>query len=352
MSYSKGKTAKGGKEAFIPYIPFDHEEARDLIYQNLSFIGMPIDEKCDFLNKANKKVYNYFVKVLKVFNNNSDDEVNSILNIMWSQSTMSHFEALKTKNMNLLNIYIVKINFDDKSKLDIKSLDGKIIFGITLKYGEKISGDFLHRSITFNIANFNMNALYDQTINIANKINDMLNGKVTQVIEPEKAITILKKPDSFPVLSKNVILSKNAKAFIPPVDTNEASAAPVSAPVVKAEVKTEVKAEAKAEVKTMGEMIKIIETNNEDIEKLNPKKIELEKEISSFDIEKEKFITEMKQKLEDGIKALDKKKEENEKNLNLINGEIQSKINENEIVSNALIVKLSQTSKKSWADED
>ena len=331
---------KGGKEAFVPFTPFSHEQTRDLVYRMLSHMGNPIDEKIDFTTKAGKSVYSYFVKVLKQFNGKDSH----ILNIMLAQSTMAHFEALKTKNPVLANTFIAKLNFDDKSEADIKSLDGKVISGITLKYGEKLAGDFLHRSITFNIANANTNALYEQTISIANKINDMLNGKVTPVSEPSEApkgLTILKKPDNFPVLSAK------SKPFVAAV---AAAAAPV---ITVAQIFAEVKTETKAEVKTTGETTisekaKIIEMNKETIKKMESSKLELEKEVSTFDDEMEKFVKEMKQKLEDGIRALTKKNEDKVKELTLINAEMQSKKNETESLSNALISQL--TGPKSWAD--
>jgi len=327
---------KGGKEAFVPFTPFSHEQTRDLVYRMLSHMGNPIDEKIDFTTKAGKSVYSYFVKVLKQFNGKDSH----ILNIMLAQSTMAHFEALKTKNPVLANTFIAKLNFDDKSEADIKSLDGKVISGITLKYGEKLAGDFLHRSITFNIANVNMNALYDQTISIANKINDMLNGKVTQVSEPlaaPKGLTILKKTDNFPVLSAK------SKPFV-------AAVASVAVPVITvaeilAEVKTEVKAKGET---TISEKAKIIETNKEAIKKLENEKSELEKEVSTFDNEMENFVKEMEKKLEDGIRALTKKNEDKIKELGRISAEMQSKKNETESLSNALISQL--TGPKSWAD--
>jgi hypothetical protein len=88
------KNGKSGKEEYVPFVQFSHENARALIYRMLSVMGNPIDEKNDFTTKTGKDVYSYFVKVLKQFN--GDDS--SILNIMWSQSTMAHFEALKSKN--------------------------------------------------------------------------------------------------------------------------------------------------------------------------------------------------------------------------------------------------------------
>ena len=187
----KGSEKTGEKVISVKktYIQVNHETTRDLIISNLSVFGIPhvdppcykTDEHGNKVLKDGKPVYSYYVKSLWKL------KTGEIHTIMISQSTMDYYDA------NTNNQYSFIINFEDKTDKEIKTLlDGKTIFGVTLKYGEKSDTNdstFIHRRVSFKSK---MTDLFNQTTKIAEKINDILSGKVTveELSSPVKGLTI------------------------------------------------------------------------------------------------------------------------------------------------------------------
>ena len=340
-----------------PFIQVNHETTRDEINSNISVFGVPHVEKCVKKNengtpvfKNGNPVYSYYVKSLWNLKNGE------IHTIMISQSTMAYYDA-KTCDM-----YSFKINFEDKSEKDFKALlDGKTIFGVTLKYGEKIDPNdstFIHRSISFNAK---MNDLFNQTSKIAEKINEILSGKVTveELSVPAKGLTILKK--DFPELTKSktktFVPVASSPEFVSAVASASASAsASVTAPSpAKKEEKVE-KVEKKEEnsikiavkdssvATVLADLIKTFEFERNAIYNLSAEEFKLEKEISNSDEEMKQFEIEMKRQLEEGKARIIKNKSDNINKLEIVKTNKKAAILENEKTSKQLIDDISKPS--------
>ena len=357
---NKGKSAKssvptGTSEtvsAKKQFIQVNHEDTRDLIISNISVFGEPMYEKCSKKDENGKPVfkngnaiYSYYVKGLWTL------KTGEIHTIMISQSTMAFYDA------NTRDVYSFKINFEDKSEKDIKGLlDGKTIFGITLKYSEKTDSTestFVHRSVSFNAK---INDLFNQTSKIAEAINNLLSGQVTieKLVVPVKGLTILKK-ENFPVLAAK------SKSFIPAASAAPAAPAAPVAPVAPATSAASA-VPAATEPINLGEVLKEIETEREKITKLSIEETDLKSKILNYDEDLMQFEIEMKKKLEEGIKKINKNKEENSARIEIIKNEKSLAIKQNEKLSKLLIEAISKpieekslfthVTTKSWADLD
>jgi hypothetical protein len=355
MASFNGKNGKdAGKNdvkvsAKKPYIKINHEKTRDTIISNLSVFGEPIFDKCPKKDengnpvfKNGNPVYSYYVKGLWSL------KTGEIHTIMISQSTMSYYDA------NTTNMYTFKINFEDKCEKDIKTLlDGKTIFGVTLKYIEKIDprdNAFVHRSVSF-IAK--IHDMFNQTSMIAGKINEILSGQITseQVAAASVPAKVILKKENFPALTSKAnpftpAASASVSAPAAPVAAAPApAAAPATAPAV-ATVKTEVR--SNDETTTLSEILNSIETERTKINDLSMEETELKNKIDSSDSEMEQFKIDMKLKLEEGIKKIQEIKEKNNKRLEIIKEEKSSSITKNENLTKIMIEKLSNSN--SWAN--
>jgi hypothetical protein len=348
--------AKGSAKK--PYIKINHETTRNAIISNLSVFGEPIFDKCpkkdengNTVLKNGNPVYSYYVKGLWAL------KTGEIHTIMISQSTMAYYDA------NTTNVYTFKINFEDKCEKDIKTLlDGKTIFGVTLKYIEKIDprdNAFVHRSVSFTAK---IHDMFNQTSTIAGKINEILTEQVTaeQVAAASVPAKVILKKENFPALTANVIpftpaasASASASAVHVPFAVAVAPAvapAPVAPAAAVAPVAAPVKKEIQTndETTTLSEILNSIETERTKINGLSMEETELKNKIDSSDSEMEKFKIEMKLKLEEGIKKIQEIKEKNNKRLEIIKEEKSSSITKNENLTKIMIEKLSNSN--SWAN--
>ena len=332
------------------YIKINHETTRNEIISNLSVFGEPIFDKCmkkdengNPVFKNGNPVYSYYVKGLWTLKSGE------IHTIMISQSTMAYYDA------NTRDVYTFKMNFEDKSDKDIKALlDGKTIFGITLKYIEKSDphdNSFVHRSVSFTAK---IHDMFNQTSAIAGKINEILSGQVTaeQVASASVPAKVILKKENFPALTAkaNTFTPAAAAAVhvpfalaVAPVAVAPVAVAPAVSP---APVKTEVR--SNDETTTLSEILNSIETERTKINGLSMEETELKNKIDSSDSEMEQFKIDMKLKLEEGIKKIQEIKEKNNKRLEIIKEEKSSAITKNENLTKIMIEKLSNSN--SWAN--
>jgi hypothetical protein len=373
-SANKGKNAKS-VSAKKQFIQVNHEETRDLIISNISVFGEPMFEKCPKKDENGKQVfkngnpiYSYYVKGLWAL------KTGEIHTIMISQSTMAFYDA------NTRDVYSFKINFEDKSEKDIKGvLDGKTIYGNTLKYSLKTDSTentFVHRSVSFNAK---INDLFNQTSKIAEAINNLLSGQVNieKFVVPAKGLTILKK-ENFPLLaakSKPFNSAASAASAAPAASADPAapaasaaSAAPAAPAASAAPAAPAAPAASAASAPTaeepinLGEVLNQIETQREKITKLSIEETDLKSKILNYDEVLLQFQIEMKNKLDEGIKQMNKAKEENSARIEVIKNKKTLAIKKNETLSKLLIDAISKpieeksmfmnSTTKSWADID
>ena len=355
----KGGEKTGEKVTSVKkaYIQVNHETTRDLINSNLSVFGIPHVEKCikkdengNQVFKDGKPVYSYYVKSLWKL------KTGEIHTIMISQSTMAYYDA------NTNNKYSFIINFEDNTDKEIKTLlDGKTICGVTLKYGEKSDTNdstFIHRKVSFESK---MTDLFNQTTKIAEKINDILSGKVTveELSSPVKGLTILKK-EHFPELTTK------SKPFVPAKTALVELSSPVASVLSKKEEKKEEKEVKKTKIKSdvnvnvnvnanlelkdsttpsiLTDLIKTFENQRNIIYNLTAEENKLEKDILNSDEEMKEFEIEMKRQLEEGKAKIIKNKSDNITKLETVKANKKAAILENENISKQLIDDISKPS--------
>jgi len=389
---NKGKSAKssvknGTYETVSvkkPYIQVNHEYARDIIIGKISVFGEPMYEKCPKKDENGKQVYkngnpiySYYVKGLWSLKN----EV--FHNIMISQSTMAFYDE------NTRNIYSLKINFEDKTEIDIRGLlDSKEIFDTTLKYSEKYDineSSIVHRSVSFNVK---LNDLFNQTSKIVEAINKLLSGKVTikNLLVPVKELTNLNKknfpnlvantpapaPDSEEIkLTKLTKLHDDQFTYLPVeiekltkmTKLNDDQFIHLPDPVL-APTPAPASAQVLNETIDLCEVLKKIEHNRAKMTYILAEENNLKFKISNSDEELKHFEFEMKNRLEEGIKKINKDKEENIARLEVIKNEKILSSNNNDTLSKLLIEEISKpilerplftpitTNYRSWADSD